>query len=98
MRGRAALRPVSLTARVNRLERELQPRESHASIESRAMLTRWLGESVDGADLWIEYLELVEAVGSTEGVLQLAEGRDAVLAVIHSLYTLYTPPNDLNIE
>ncbi len=41
MRRTAALGPVSLTARVNSLERDLLLPESYAGTQSQTLLTRW---------------------------------------------------------
>lgn len=90
MRGRAALRPVSLTARVNRLERDLQPRESWASRESRAQLTRWLVEVDEAAELYDDYIYYQDTLGTT-GVLASPAGREALLAMIESLYSFEAP-------
>ncbi len=85
MRGRAALRPVSLTARVTRLERELAVVEPYASVQSRAMLTHWLVGCDEAAELCDDYTYYREALG-TSGVLASPAGRAALLAMVESLY------------
>ena len=88
MRGRAALRPVSLTARVSRLERELAVAEPYASVQSRGMLTRWLVGCDAAAALYDDYAYLRDTLG-TAGALASPAGRAAILAVVASLYGLY---------
>lgn len=85
MRGRAALRPVSLSARVLRLERELAVVESWASVQSRAMLTRWLAQDDGAAELYDDYVYLRDTLG-TVGVLASPAGRAAIVAVVESVY------------
>ncbi len=86
MRGRAALRPVSLTARVTRLERELAVAEPYASVESRALLTRWLAECDEAAELYADYVYLRDTLGLT-GALASPAGRAAIMALVGSIYS-----------
>lgn len=60
---RAARRPVALAARVRRLEADLHVHETEIERQSRAMLTRWVIEREEVADLMAEYLDRAEAAG-----------------------------------
>jgi hypothetical protein len=76
---------------VLRLERELAVVESWESIQSRAMLTRWLAGCDDAATLYDDYVYLRDTLGAV-GVLASPAGRAAIVGVLESLYAFEAGP------
>jgi hypothetical protein len=82
---RVVRRPASVKARLRKIEEKLDIVEPWASIESRAMLTRWLAEVDNAAELYDDYVYHRDTLGTT-GVLASPDGREALLAVVESIY------------
>lgn len=82
----SALRPLTLRARLTRLERDLHPYESWEERDGRARLAAWLAASDEHVETWLDYLEWLELAGAAEAVFSYSGGRAAVEAVAASLY------------
>jgi hypothetical protein len=52
------------------------------------VLTRWLAQSEDGVELWLDYLEAMEAAGGQVAMLSHSDGRAAIEAVVIGIYDL----------
>ncbi len=82
-----SLPPLTLRARIHRLERALpSPVETRAQRESRERLAAWLAASDDHVECWLDFLEWLELAGAAEAVCSYSGGRAAVEAVTASLY------------
>ena len=75
-----------LATRIEQVEQRVHVHESWQERQSRELLTAWLAESDEGAELWLGYEEAVEAAGSQWAALASAEGRAAIEAVVASIY------------
>jgi hypothetical protein len=86
-----AHRPATLKARLNRLERELQPYESAAQRQSREMATYWLATSERGAELLIDLEDACQRHGSILALTRSQAGRDLIDATVSDLYATLVP-------
>lgn len=81
-----AHRPATLKARLNRLERELQPYESQVQRYSRELVTYWLATSDQGAELWLDLEDARQAHGGIMPLVRTKAGRDLIDAVVSDLF------------
>ncbi len=84
-----AVRPLTLRARIARLERTLpSPAETRAQRQSRNLLTAWLAGSDEAVELWLDYEEHVLEAGSQAGAMRLENARTLTLVISEKLYVL----------
>jgi hypothetical protein len=79
-------RGTSIVTPVERIERRLHTGDSWQERQSRAMLTSWLAASDEGADLWLQYEELVTTESSKGAILSFERGRNTITSIVNSLY------------
>ncbi len=83
-----AMRPVTLRARLNQLERRVRVVESSEEREGRELQARWLAASDANVEHWLDLEEAIESAGSRTEALALASGRAVLDAIAASLYEL----------
>ena len=84
MAHRPRYKPVSLRARLGKLEQRLPDPDPLVEAE-RAFFTRWLATRDEAPELYLDYQEQLEAAGSQLAMYQSDAGREAILAVIESM-------------
>jgi hypothetical protein len=87
VRGNRGYKPVSLRARLGKLEGAL-PSSDPLAEANRAFLTRWLATRDEAAGLLLDYEEQLEAAGSQLTMYQRDEGRAVILAMVESLFPM----------
>lgn len=85
-----AHRPATLRARLNRLERELQPYETDAQRYSKALKAHWLATSPEAAELVAEYEDVRQSYGAI-GMLAYEAGQELITAMLDDLYDTLEP-------
>ncbi len=90
-----AMRPVTLRARLNQLERRVRVVESLEEREGRELLARWLAASDANVEHWLDLEESTQAAGSRANVVMLASGRAVLDAIAESLYELPADDEEL---
>ncbi len=79
---------MGLTTRLERAEQRARVKESWGERQSRAVLTAWLAASDDGAELWLEYGELVATTSCAGDILNSEHGRNIIISIVERIFTL----------
>jgi len=82
------MRPVTLRARLNQLERRVRVVGSYEEREGRELLSCWSAASDANVEHYLDYEEAVQAAGSRAKALALASGRATLLDIAESLFVL----------
>ena len=90
-----AMRPVTLRARLNQLERRVRVVESNEEREGHELLARWLAANDANVEWLLDYEESVAFAGSRAEALALASGRAVLEAIAESLFAL---PEDAELR
>jgi hypothetical protein len=93
--NRPPLRPVTIKARLNNLERELRPFETYEERQAKALLTHWLADCEGAAELWAEWMERLDASGSPAAVLVTGAGKSLMMAMADSLFDFEPTSTDV---
>lgn len=81
------MRSQGLDKRMSRAEELLVIHEPEWVQRDREVMTRWLVTVEGAAELYAEYVELLEAEGSHAALLGLERGREVTLAMVDSLWS-----------
>lgn len=81
---------AGLATRIEQAELRVRVHETPQERQSRELLTRWLAESDDGAERWLEYGEMVATTLCAGDVLNYEHGRNMILSIVESLFALDT--------